>query len=118
MANPNIVNVTTIYGGTGAITVGTSYANVVQNPSSSGAVYKVNSLVITNACTAPISVTVQYNNANANTNYSANVGIPTNASLVVMGKDTPLYLLENQSIQVAATVGSYVTAIASWEQLS
>jgi len=118
MANPNIVGVTTIYGNTGVLAVGTSYANVVQNPAASGAVYKLNSLTLTNACTAAISATVQFNNAGANTTYAANVGIPTTAVLVIMGKDTPLYLLENQSIQISATVAGSVTAVASWEQLS
>ena len=118
MANPNIINVSSIYGNSGILTVTTSYSNVVQNPTSSGAIYKLNSLVLTNACTAPISATVQYNRAGSNTNYAANVGIPTAASLVVMGKDTPLYLLENHSIQISATVNNYITAVASWEQMS
>jgi hypothetical protein len=118
MANPNIINVSTIYGNSGILTVGTTYSNVVQNPASSGVIYKLNSLILTNACTAPISATVQYNRGGSNTTYAANVGLPVSATLVVMGKDTPLYLLENQSIQISATLGSYVTAIASWEQLS
>lgn len=119
MANPNIVNTSTIYGNTGVITVGSSaYSNVVQNPASSNAVYKLNTLIVTNACTAAISVSVQYNNAGTNTVITANVGVPTAASLVILGKDTPLYLLENNSIQLIATVASFVTAAASWEQIS
>lgn len=118
MANPNIVNVSTIYGNTGSLAVGTSYANVVQNPSSSNTLYKVNSLILTNACTATIYVSLQLNQAGTNTSITANVGAPPNASLVLLGKDTQIYLLENNSLQINASSASYVTAVCSWEQIS
>jgi hypothetical protein len=118
MANPNIVNVTTIYGNTGVLAVGTSYSNVVSNPTSSGAIYKVNSLNITNACTATLTVTVQLNQAGTNTNLIANVAIPTGSAVSILGKDTQIYLLENNSIQANASSASYISAICSWEQIS
>ena len=118
MANPNIGLISNIYGNTGVLAVTTSYANVVQNPASSSTIYKLNSLIVTNACTATISVTVAFNNAGSNTVFTSNVGVPTAASLIILGKDTPLYLLENQSVQLLASTTGYITAIASWEQLS
>lgn len=117
MANPNIVNVTTIYGNTGVLAVGTSYANVVQNPAASGVLYKINSLIVTNACTSSQSITVQYNNAGTNTTILANVAVPTSASLVVLGKDTQIYLVENTSLQINASA-AFITSICSWEQIS
>jgi hypothetical protein len=118
MANPNIVNVSTIYGNTGVLAVNTSYANVVSNPASSNAIYKVNSLNLTNACTATLYVTVQLNQAGTNTNLIANVSIPTSAAVSILGKDTQIYLLENNSLQVNASSASYISAICSWEQIS
>ena len=118
MANPNIVAVSTIYGNTNGISVGTSYANVVQNPASSGTLYKVNNLILTNACTATVSITVQLNQAGTNTNISANVAIPSAATVVILGKDTALYLLENNSLQINASSAGYISATCSWEQIS
>ena len=46
MANPNIVNVSTIYGKTAVANVSTSVAAIVNNAPSSGSIYKINSLVV------------------------------------------------------------------------
>jgi hypothetical protein len=118
MANPNIVAVTTIYGNTGVLAVTTAMANVVQNPSSSGTLYKINSLILGNACTAALSVTIQINQAGTNTSIMVGGSVPANASLVVLGKDTQIYLLENNSIQANTNANGYITAICSWEQIS
>ena len=48
MAAPNIVNVTTITGKTAGLAVTTSATDIVDNPASSGKVFKVNSLIISN----------------------------------------------------------------------
>ena len=118
MANPNIVNVTTIYGNTGVLSVNTAYANVVQNPSSSASLYKINSLVVTNSCTAALAMTLQLNQAGTNTTLASSISIPTAASVVLIGKDTQLYLLENNSLQINAAANGYITAVCSWEQIS
>jgi len=118
MANPNIVNVTTIYGNTGTLAVSTTTANVVSNPTSSGNVYKINLLTIANYSNSNYSVTAELNVAGANTNIVKNVVIPANSSLAVIGKDTAFYLLENSSIQLSASQNSAFHAICSWEQIS
>lgn len=118
MANPNIVNVTTIYGNTGVLVANTPMANVVQNPASSGAIYKINNLIVTNACTAAIAVNLQLNQAGTNNYVAANVSIPAASVIVLLAKDSGLYLLENSSLQVNASVNSFITAVSSWEQIS
>ena len=118
MANPNIVNVTTIYGNTGILVANTVMANVVQNPASSGSIYKINNLIVTNACTSPIAVNLQLNQAGTNNYVAANVSIPSAAVVVLLAKDSGLYLLENTSLQVNATSNGYITAVSSWEQIS
>jgi len=120
MANPNIVQVTTIYGNTATLAVSTTTTNVVSNPTSSGEIYKVNALTIANINTTPASVniTVEYNNAGANTYLARNVVVPANSSLVVIGKDTAMYLLENTSLQLTAGSNSSLSALVSYEQIS
>ena len=49
MANPNIVNVTTIYGNSSQTSLSTTSAtSLVSNAASSGKVYKINSIVVAN----------------------------------------------------------------------
>ena len=48
MAQPNIVNVTTLRGNTALMNVTTVSTNVVVNAASSNKVYKVNTLLISN----------------------------------------------------------------------
>ena len=120
MANPNIVNVTTIYGNTSVLSLSTTAANVVQNPSSSNTVYKINTLMISNINTTPsaVGVTVEYNNAGTNTYIARSISVPANSSLTIIGKDTPVYLLENTSLQITAAVNTSLSAICSYEQIS
>lgn len=120
MSNPNIVNVTTIYGNTAVLTVSTATANIVQNPSSSSTVYKLNTLSVANinATGGSASLTVELNQAGTNTALAKNVVVPGNASLVVIGKDNMLYLLENNAIQLTSGTNSSLVAIASYEQIS
>ena len=118
MTNPNIFNGSTLYGNTSGLAVSTAYANVIQNPASSNSLYKVKSLMLTNSCTAVVQVTVQLNQAGANTTLSANIGVPSSATMVILAKDTELYLLENNSLQINAASNGFITAIASWDQIS
>jgi len=46
------------------------------------------------------------------------VVVPANSSLVIIGKDSMIYLLENNSIQLTAGANSSLTAVASYEQIS
>jgi hypothetical protein len=118
MANPNIVNVSTIYGNTGTLAVTTAMTNVVSNPTSSGSLYKVNQLIVTNACTSALAINLQINQAGTNTTISSNVSVPSASMLILLGKDTQTYLLENNSLQMNTTSNGYITAICSWEQIS
>ena len=59
MANPNIVNVTTIYGTTTYYTPsGTSAVVLLPNAASSGKVYKINQIVVANTTGTAANATV------------------------------------------------------------
>lgn len=120
MANPNIVNVVNIYGNTSTLAVSTVTANIVQNPASSSTLYKINSLMVTNINTYSfaVGVTVQLNQAGSNTTIAQSMVVPANSSLVILGKDTPIYLLENNSIQMSAASNNSLNAFISYEQIS
>ena len=119
MANPNIVTVSTIQANTAVMTVTTTAANIISNPSASNKVYKINALTIANGNTSSTSnVTVNYQKAGVNYALAGNVIVPTSATLVVLSKDSGIYLLEGDALQCNATVATGLTAVLSFEEIS
>jgi len=118
MANPNIVNVTTILANTAMQTVGTSPADIVSNPSNSGCVYKINTISVSNYASNSYAVSVAVTIGGTSRYIARNVVVPATSSLSIVGKDTGFYLLENSSIQISSTFASAFHAIASWERIS
>lgn len=129
MANPNIVNVTTINGVTTYLTPsGTTAVSLLNNAASSGKVFKIESLVAANTTGSTANVTVSYySNATAQgsapsggTAYpiASTVSVPANASLVVVEKSNGFYLMENSCISVTSGTGSAITYTVSYEDIS
>ena len=124
MANPNIVNVTTIYGNSSQTSLSTTSAtSLASNAASSGKVYKINSIVVanTNGTTAAnITINIYSQAALGGTAYpiASTISVPANATLVVTDKTTTFYLLENQSIGATAGTANYLTVTASWEEIN
>lgn len=131
MANPNIVNVTTIYGTTTYLTPAVNTAVVLlNNTATSGKVYKINQIVAANVDgSAAYSTTVSIYSNGAQTQGNApsggtaypiasTVSIPANSSLVVVDKTTAIYLMEGQSISVTSSTASKITYSISYEDIS
>jgi len=119
MANPNIVSVTNIYGKVAGQAVTTSAAAIVTNASSSGKIYKINSLIIANvdgSANADITATV-YKNQTTEYHLAKTVVVPADATLVLLSKDTGIYLEENDSIRLTASANSDLEAVCSWEEI-
>lgn len=118
MANPNIASLTTAYGNTAIQVCSTTTANIVQNASSSNKIVKINTITIANINTAAASVSVELNQAGSNVFLVRSVSIPANSSMVILGKDTAIYLLENHSIQITAGANATMHAVCSFEEIS
>jgi hypothetical protein len=130
MANPNIVNVTTIYGTTTYLTPsGTSAVVLLPNAASSGKVFKINQLVVANTTGSAANATVSIYTNGAVAQGSAPAGgtaypvvstisVPANASLVAVDKTTAIYLMEGTSITVTSGTGSALTYSVSYEDIS
>lgn len=124
MANPNIVNVTVINGNSSQVSLSTTSAtSLASNAASSGKVYKINSIVVSNTNgTAAANITINIYSAAAlgGTAYpiASTISVPANATLVVTDKTTTFYLLENQSIGAVAGTANYLTVAASWEEIT
>jgi hypothetical protein len=118
MANPNIVNVSTILANTVMQTVSTVATDIVANPASSGTVYKINTISVSNYASNSYAVSVAVTIGGTSRYIARNVVVPAASSLAIVGKDTGFYLLENSSIQVSSTFASAFHAICSWERIS
>ena len=123
MANPNIVNVTAIYGGVTYLAPANTTANsLISNAASSGTIIKVDSLTCTNVTGSTAAVTVSVNSAAAGggTAYrlAYQIPIPANASLQVIDKNNFVYLNENSSIVVTSGTSGAIEYVASYETIS
>ena len=124
MANPNIVNVTSILGTTTYLTPANTTANtLLSNAASSGLVFKINQIVCANVNGASaVNATVAINNqaAGAGTNFPviSTVSVPASASVIAVDKTTAIYLMENSSIVVTSGTSSGITYSLSYESIA
>jgi hypothetical protein len=124
MANPNIVSVSAIYGENSLTALSTTSAtSIVSNAASSGKVYKINSLIVANVdgtSNADITINVYSQAALGGTAFAlaSTVTVPADATLVVIDKNTSIYLKENQSIGAIASAANDLVVTASWEEIN
>jgi len=124
MANPNIVNVTTLTGNTTYLTPGNTTANVLlSNAASSSLVFKINQIVCANVNgSSAVNATVSINNlaAGAGTNFPiiSTISVPASASVIAVDKTTAVYLMENSSIVVTSGTSSGITYTISYESIA
>jgi hypothetical protein len=120
MAAPNMREITTITGKTAGQAVGVSATAVVTNSAASGKVFKVNSLIIANVDgTNDADITVDfYDNATTAYHIAKTVTVPADSTLVLITKDAPIYLEENDSLRLTASAASDLEAVCSYEEIS
>jgi hypothetical protein len=123
MAAPNIVNVTSIIGVTTAVGLSTTAVTTfLSNAASSNKVLKINTVVAAGIGTGQGNITLKYHLAAAGAGTSialANtITVPAGASLVIIGKDNPIYLEENRSLTAQASVANNIAIVCSYEDIS
>ena len=122
MAAPNIVNVATITGITTGRTLTTSLTTaLVMNPASSGKVFKVNAIVVSNvdgSSAADASIEFYDASATAATRIASTVTVPADSTLIVSDKNAAFYLEEGDIIRGGASANSDLECLISYEELS
>jgi hypothetical protein len=120
MANPNIVNVTSILGKTvqAALTT-TLTTEILANAAASGKVFKINVILIanidgTNAANGSVFITKSGGSpiAIANT-----IAVPADATLSVIDKTNSFYLEEGDNIEAGASANGDLTITISYEEI-
>jgi len=124
VANPNIINVTTILGKSAVVSLTTTAATaVLSNAAASGKVFKINSLVVSNVDgTNAADITVSYYSEDdiggTATQIVSTISVPADATLVVIDKNTSLYLEEDRSIGATAGSANDLKVVVSYEDIS
>ena len=119
MAAPNLVNVTSILGKTMGATLGTTVTSDILT-CASDKVLKINSIIVSNIDgTNDATVTCYFYDNSATTRYSlaTTVTVPADSTLVIIGKDSPIYLEESDEIRGGAGADGDLEVIISYEEL-
>ena len=121
MAAPNIVSVSSIYGKTVFdADISTSDDAILTNAASSNKLLKVNSLVVANIDGSnddDITVTIKNASGTLLAKLAHTVNVPKDTTLVVISKDTSIYLEENMAIHLDANTAGRLSAVCSYEEL-
>jgi len=119
MANPNISSSGSFYGRSQALALTTS-AQTLTGAVPSNRVYKINSLIIANINgSSSADVTVYWRDSSVGVDYylAFTITVPADATLVVLSKDTQIYLEEGDYIQALASANSVLHATVSFEEI-
>ena len=119
MAAPNIVNVATIYGQTTAGALTTSNQAFVT--CASEYVFKINSIIISNIDgTNAADVTVYFYDNSQTERYQIvnTVSVPADSTLVVIDRNSWIYLEEGDKIEGFASAASDLQMIVSYEAIT
>ena len=119
MAAPNIVNVSSIYGKTYSNALNTT-VTASQLVCPSNKVLKINTIICGNKDSSnDVDVTVLFmDNSTGSMRTLANlITVPSKSTLVVLSKDTSIYLEEGDEIKAGASANSDADIIISYEEL-
>ena len=117
MANPNIVNVTSIFGKTDTFELTTTSANLVT--ATANTVFKINSILVTNIDgTNAADVTVSFYDGTNTRAIGSTISVPADAALNLVDKNSSFYLEENEIISGLASANSDLVCLISYEIIS
>lgn len=116
MSAPNIVNVSTITGKTDMANLTPSNLSIVGNAAASNKVYKLNSIIVSNIDgTSSADVTVKVVRSSVDYFLASTISVPADSSLVVLGKDSGIYLEEGDDLQALASTSNDLQIFVSYE---
>lgn len=118
MATPNLVNVTSINGKSVGAALGTSSADLLT--CATDKLLKINSVIVSNIDgTNAATCNVLFYNSDNTTSYHLckTSNVPAGDTLIVLGKDAPIYLEEGDKIQGLASATGDLEIVISYEEM-
>lgn len=118
MAAPNLQTPTTITGKLAVQACTNSATAIVSNSAASGKLLRVDSLIIGNTTSGPVTVTVDVYRSSTAYRICTTLPVPANATIVPILKDAPVNLEEGDSLRITAGATSSLEAVASYSEVS
>jgi hypothetical protein len=124
MANPNIATATSVLANNAQVSLtATTATQLISNPASSGKVFLIDSIIVanvdgTNACDVTVTRFQSATNTGTAFPIASTISVPADASIIIVGKDNPINLTENESVYVTASVANDLVVDANWKELS
>ena len=116
MANPNIVNVTSILGKTDTFALTTTLTALVT--CATDKVYKVNTVMIANIDGSNAAdVTLKVNNGSDDRAIASTISVPADATLVSVDKNSTFYLEQGYVLKGQASANGDLECLVSYEIL-
>ena len=115
MAAPNILTIATLTGKTALAALTTATSNIITNAAASNTVNKLNEVVITNYSASNITANIMLNRSSTAYFLSGNISIPSYSALVVVAKDTQVYMEEGDVLQANVSANTAGHIYASYE---
>jgi|TARA_R110000772_G_scaffold5271_4_gene18987 hypothetical protein len=129
MANPNIVNVTTINGGNAGFNLSATTTDTLMTVSGSGVIVKINRITIANvdgssAANVDLFIDglgtgaagVTTTGADATVYLAKTISVPADATLVLL--DTPIYMMEGDILKGGASAAGDLDLFISYDVIS
>lgn len=90
-------------------------SNVITNAAASSTVDKLNNIILSNYTSSAVNANVMINRSSTVYYIGGNVSIPGNSTLVLLGKDTAIYLEEGDVLQANVSANTSISMSASYE---
>lgn len=116
MANPNLLEITSILASSVQVTASTTASTMITCPT--GSLYKVVSIYCANKTTGTQSVTIIHNNGSTDYYIADEIDIPPDSTLQLVDKNTPLYVTESEIIKCLASAASSIDVNLYYEAMS
>ena len=120
MTAVNMINTVTVNGKSATANLTTSASNILVNSTNSSTLIKLNHLMLANYASSVVTgYLFFYRYSTTSGNYVvSNLSVPANSTLVVLGKDTPIYLEEGDVLQGYSNTANSLAVISSYELIS
>lgn len=119
MSAPNLIGFTTMTGNTAVQAITTSATAIVTNSGGSNKSIKVNSLYVANVDgTNDADVTVDLYRSATAYEIASTITVPANSTIVIINKESYIYLEEGDSLRCTASANSDLEAVCSYEVIS
>jgi len=116
MANPNIVNVSSILGKTDTFALTTTLTALVT--CATNKVYKVNSIMVANIDgTNAADLTIKVNNGSDDRAIESTISVPADSTLVASDKNSSFYMEQGYVLKGQASANSDLECLVSYEIL-